>query len=482
MKFKIVFFFIASLALTACATVQQYSEYPNNKINQSTDTSIKFDPQNSQLHYKKGIELLTGGNESDLRLAKVAFQIALRESPNDPDYYKALAATLQKLGDQKSSLSALLKSQQLVPKDEIAFDKIALQAFRAGYFPMSYSALNEAASTPEIEKLRAAFSEGSIKIQNLIDVEKDFLSPDGAGELIKDESSAELDQKVRVDVLLLLHEENNFTSSGMDTMGQLNLLVSGDLLDYESSKDLISGDRSENRDQSLKFSLGETINYGLNIFRDSNSTFRLETAPSVMLQEGESAEFKAISETYALTYDDDTGELDDADSFLETGLTLEMTANEIGEMSVSLDVAVSEGEITNIENSGDDTNALNTSLLTAEKIEYKTTIDIPFGPVVPLAEFSGTISDETGSGTRKIREAPVFGKLFGVAKNNLSTQNGLILISASRVDVLTTKALRNTVYKTFSNIYEGEILVPPPSIGLLPAAIAPIEYQLGNAN
>jgi len=74
MKFKIVFFFIASLALTACATVQQYSEYPNNKINQSTDTSIKFDPQNSQLHYKKGIELLTGGNESDLRLAKVAFQ------------------------------------------------------------------------------------------------------------------------------------------------------------------------------------------------------------------------------------------------------------------------------------------------------------------------------------------------------------------------------------------------------------------------
>ena len=188
MKFKIVFFFIASLALTACATVQQYSEYPNNKINQSTDTSIKFDPQNSQLHYKKGIELLTGGNESDLRLAKVAFQIALRESPNDPDYYKALAATLQKLGDQKSSLSALLKSQQLVPKDEIAFDKIALQAFRAGYFPMSYSALNEAASTPEIEKLRAAFSEGSIKIQNLIDVEKDFLSPDGAGELIKDEA------------------------------------------------------------------------------------------------------------------------------------------------------------------------------------------------------------------------------------------------------------------------------------------------------
>ena len=86
---------------------------------------------------------------------------------------------------------------------------------------MSYSALNEAASTPEIEKLRAAFSEGSIKIQNLIDVEKDFLSPDGAGELIKDESSAELDQKVRVDVLLLLHEENNLLHRAWIPWGNL---------------------------------------------------------------------------------------------------------------------------------------------------------------------------------------------------------------------------------------------------------------------
>ncbi len=61
----------------------------------STDASIKFDPQNSELHYKKGLELLNSGNETDLRLAKVAFQIALRENPNDPDYYQALAATRQ---------------------------------------------------------------------------------------------------------------------------------------------------------------------------------------------------------------------------------------------------------------------------------------------------------------------------------------------------------------------------------------------------
>ena len=87
---------------------------PETKL--STYTSIKFDPQNSELHYKKGVELLNSGNEGDLRLAKVAFQIALRENPNEPDYYQALAATLQQLGDDKGSLLAFLRSQQLIPQ------------------------------------------------------------------------------------------------------------------------------------------------------------------------------------------------------------------------------------------------------------------------------------------------------------------------------------------------------------------------------
>lgn len=253
--------------------------------------------------------------------------------------------------------------------------------------------------------------------------------------------------------------------------------MSGDILDYESSRDLISGDRSESRDQSLKFSLGETINYGLNIFRDADSTFRLETAPTVILQEGESTEFSAITETFALTYDDDTGELDDADSFLETGLALEMSANEIGDQFVTLDVSISEGEITNIQNSSEATNALNSSMLTAEKVEYKTTIDIPFGPVVPLAEFRGNVSDETGAGTRGLRDVQLFGKLFGVSTNDVKSKNALILISASKMDVLTSKTVRDNAYKIFQEIYEGDILTPPTLISLLPNAVAPIEYK-----
>jgi len=126
----------------------------------STDTSIKFDPQNSELHYKKGVELLSSGNDADLRLAKVAFQIALRENPNDPDYYQALATTLQQLGDEKGSLSAFLRSQQLIPKDQVAYDKIAALAFRAGYFPMSYTAMKHAKSTEQLAQLQIAFKGG----------------------------------------------------------------------------------------------------------------------------------------------------------------------------------------------------------------------------------------------------------------------------------------------------------------------------------
>jgi tetratricopeptide (TPR) repeat protein len=473
MRPKIFFFGVAFLALSGCASMKTISQKTTPETEISTDASIKFDPQNSELHFKKGVELLSSGNDADLRLAKVAFQIALRENPNDPDYYQALAATLQQLGDEKGSLSAFLRSQQLIPKDEVDYDKIAALAFRAGYFPMSYTAMKNAQSSEQLEQLQKAFKGGSIKIKNLSDVETDFQLPSDTPE----EEDNGLDHKVRVDVLLLLHEEKNFVSRGMDTMGQLNLLVSGDILDYESSRDLISGDRSESRDQSLKFSLGETINYGLNIFRDADSTFRLETAPTVILQEGESTEFSAITETFALTYNDDTGELDDADSFLETGLALEMSANEISDQFVSLDVSISDGEITNIQNSSEATNALNSSLLTAEKVEYKTTIDIPFGPVVPLAEFRGNVSDKTGAGTRRLRDVQLFGKLFGVSTNDVSSKNALILISASKMDVLTAKTVRDNAYKIFQEIYEGDILTPPTLISLLPNAVAPIEYR-----
>lgn len=473
MRFKIFFIGVAFLALSGCASMKTISQKTTPETETSTDASIKFDPQNSELHYKKGVELLSSGSDADLRLAKVAFQIALRENPNDPDYYQALAATLQQLGDEKGSLSAFLRSQQLIPKDEVDYDKIAALAFRAGYFPMSYTAMKNAQSSEQLEQLQKAFKGGSIKIKNLADVETDFQLPSDTPE----EEDNVLDQKVRVDVLLLLHEEKNFVSRGMDTMGQLNLLVSGDILDYESSRDLISGDRSESRDQSLKFSLGETINYGLNIFRDADSTFRLETAPTVILQEGESTEFSAITETFALTYDDDTGELDDADSFLETGLTLEMSASEIDDQFVSLDVSISEGEITNIQNSSEATNALNTSMLTAEKIEYKTTIDIPFGPVVPLAEFRGNVSDETGAGTRRLRDVQLFGKLFGISTNDVTSKNALILISASKMDVLTAQTTRDNAYEIYQDIYEGDILAPPTKISLLPTAVSPIEFN-----
>ena len=169
--------------------------------------------------------------------------------------------------------------------------------------------------------------------------------------------------------------------------------------------------------------------------------------------------------------------LDDADSFLETGLTLEMSASEIDDQFVSLDVSISEGEITNIQNSSEATNALNTSMLTAEKIEYKTTIDIPFGPVVPLAEFRGNVSDETGAGTRRLRDVQLFGKLFGVSTNDVTSKNALILISASKMDVLTAQTTRDNAYEIFQDIYEGDILAPPTKISLLPTAVSPIEFN-----
>ena len=78
MSFKFIYTCAVSLTLVGCGIELPASQDPTPEIEQNTDTSIKFDPQNSELHYKKGMELLSSGNDADLRLAKVAFQIALK--------------------------------------------------------------------------------------------------------------------------------------------------------------------------------------------------------------------------------------------------------------------------------------------------------------------------------------------------------------------------------------------------------------------
>lgn len=485
-KGRIMNYFRASLyavslsALIGCTDLELGNQTASDDST-SISQSIIADPQNSLLHYQKGVDLLQFGGETDARLAQVAFKVALRENPNEPRYYKALAAALQKLGDQKESLIALLRSQELMEKSHVDFESIALQAYRAGYFSMSFSALQAVAdkSSPAAQALTEAFSGSRIDIANLTGVEPTDLQIyiEKNNDNVEGSNEDQQPQKVKVDVLLLLQEESDFRSTGVDTLGQLNLLLSGDIYNYNSSYDIVSSEKTGSRDRELTVSLGETVNYGLNIFRDSKNKFKLETAPSIILQEGASSEFSAISETFALTYDQDTGELDDADSFLETGLSVELTANEVSENSINLDISVGDGEI--ISSSSNSTNKLNTSFLETENIKYKANLDIPFGPIVSVAEFRSTLDDQSGYGTRGVRQIPWLGNLFGIEQLDSSLKNGLLLISVTKLDIATEERLLRSAYDSFFRVYKKTLVSPPRGISMLPHEIPSVVYDLG---
>ena len=321
-------FLLVFLALPACSDLDTFSkergnsERTNSQINIDNDKLLQDDPLNSSLNYERGLNLLEENTTADTRLAKVGFQIAVRSDPNIPKYHRALAATHYRLGEYDESLDAYIRSQKLIADTDRDYLTIALIAYRAGYFPIAKTAYGLAKKKSDSKNkyttfLNETFSSGKININNLAGA-SDRVAPVQGSE----ESTTSTKDKLIAEVLIILEESYQYSAEGIDTLGQLRLLVSGDVFDYSTSIDLEKDSRDTELNRNLKFSLGDTISYGLDLFRSSSSKFKLETSPSLNLQEGQTSEFSAMKNFYALTYDEDSGNLDDVSDFFEVGLSL----------------------------------------------------------------------------------------------------------------------------------------------------------------
>ena len=239
------------------------------------------------------------------------------------------------------------------------------------------------------------------------------------------------------------------------------------MFDYSTSIDLENDSRDTELNRNLKFSLGDTISYGLDLFRSSSSKFKLETSPSLNLQEGQTSEFSAMKNFYALTYDEDSGNLDDVSDFFEVGLSLSLTADEIEEQGAKIDIEVTEGAITNV-STNSNSNALNANLLTTENIKFSSSLDIPFDRVVPVAIFNTRTIDNRGAGTKAFRDMPFLGKLVGSKNENTALENGMVLISLRKLETISRKELVRKIYKNFENISNPTIEEFPSRIKFLP--------------
>ena len=466
-------FLLVFLALPACSDLDTFSkergnsERANSQINIDNDKLLQDDPLNSSLNYERGLNLLEENTTADTRLAKVGFQIAVRSDPNIPKYHRALAATHYRLGEYDESLDAYIRSQKLIADTDRDYLTIALIAYRAGYFPIAKTAYGLAEKKSDSKNkyttfLNETFSSGKININNLAGA-SDRVAPVQGSE----ESTTSTKDKLIAEVLIILEESYQYSAEGIDTLGQLRLLVSGDVFDYSTSIDLEKDSRDTELNRNLKFSLGDTISYGLDLFRSSSSKFKLETSPSLNLQEGQTSEFSAMKNFYALTYDEDSGNLDDVSDFFEVGLSLSLTADEIEEQGAKIDIEITEGAITNVSTNAN-SNALNANLVTTENIKFSSSLDIPFDQVVPVAIFNGRTIDNRGAGTKAFRDMPFLGKLVGSKNENTALENGMVLISLRKLETISRKELVKKIYKNFENISNSKVEKFPSRIKFLP--------------
>jgi tetratricopeptide (TPR) repeat protein len=454
------------------------SERANSQINIDNDKLLQDDPLNSILNYERGLNLLEENTTADTRLAKVGFQIAVRSDPNIPKYHRALAAAHYRLGEYDESLDAYIRSQKLIADTDRDYLTIALIAYRAGYFPIAKTAYGLAEKKSDAKNkyttfLNETFSSGQININNLAGA-SDRVAPVQESE----ESTTSTKDTLIAEVLIILEESYEYSAEGIDTLGQLRLLVSGDVFDYSTSIDLENDSRDTELNRNLKFSLGDTISYGLDLFRSSSSKFKLETSPSLNLQEGQTSEFSAMKNFYALTYDEDSGNLDDVSDFFEVGLSLSLTANEIEEQGAKIDIEVSEGAITNVSTNAN-SNALNANLVTTENIKFSSSLDIPFDRVVPVAIFNTRTIDNRGAGTKAFRDMPFLGKLVGSKNENTALENGMVLISLRKLETISRKELVRKIYKNFENISNSTVEKFPSRIKFLPNDIPKFFIPIG---
>ena len=466
-------FLTVLIGLPSCSDLDTFSkergnsERANSQINIDNNKLLQDDPLNSILNYERGLNLLAENTTADTRLAKVGFQIAVRSDPNIPKYHRALAAAHYRLGEYDESLDAYIRSQKLISDTDRDYLTIALIAYRAGYFPIAKTAYGLAEKKTDAKNkytsfLNETFSSGKININNLAGA-SDRVAPVQE----PDESTTSSKDTLIAEVLIILEEKYQYSAEGIDTLGQLRLLVSGDVFDYSTSIDLENDSRDTELNRNLKFSLGDTISYGLDLFRSSSSKFKLETSPSLNLQEGQTSEFSAMKNFYALTYDEDSGNLDDVSDFFEVGLSLSLTADEIEEQGAKIDIEVTEGAITNVSTNAN-SNALNANLVTTENIKFSSSLDIPFDRVVPVAIFNTRTIDNRGAGTKAFRDMPFLGKLVGSKNENTALENGMVLISLRKLETISRRELVRKIYKNFENISNSKVEKFPSKIKFLP--------------
>lgn len=397
--------------------------YQNYALRDALRAEIRNQPANAALHFAHGEYLISQGSYADLVLARVAFSTAARLAPDWWEPELGLAAVEAQAGNSGTALAALIRAAQKRGDADALSLPVALAAYRAGYFQLSAGAwarartLNTQAG-PAAEEARQF-------------LEQAFAGPDtyATAQLTtrlqgdSQQGAAEATPNVTIDAYIIKQSRSTTSSVGLNLLESLQLQFGATLINqsYEKTSGM-TGERQISRNLSVSI---PTVTYALQIAQSNETTFNLESSPSVVATEGQLSRFfegKSITIIAA-----GSAGASSTQTEKDIGVDLQVTPVKVSADYVDLSATLDVSEL-----SANSFTSFGIQTLQTDTTTTQSNARVPFGRALAIGLGASTMTYGGNEGVPYLKDVPGLRYFSGSRSAAETRQETVVLIAVSR--------------------------------------------------
>ncbi len=400
------------------------TNYQNYAVRDALRTEIRNQPTNPALHFEHGKYLIAQGSYADLVLARVAFSTAARLAPDWWEPELGLAAVEAQAGDSRTALAAVIRAAQKRGDADALSLPIALAAYKAGYFELSASAWARARTAsgqtgPEADAARD-FLEKAFSGPGTYETAQLSGRLQGGGE----GGAPEATPNVTIDAYIIKQSRTTTSSAGLNLLESLQLQFGATLINQSYEKTAGTGEREISRNLSVSI---PTVTYALQIAQTNETTFNLESSPSVVATEGQLSRFfegKSITIIAAGSASSSSTQTEK-----DIGVDLQVTPVKVSADYVDLSATLDVSEL-----SANSFSSFGIQTLQTDTTTTQSNARVPFGRALAIGLGASTMTYDGKDGVPYLKNVPGLGYLAGTRSAGETRQETVVLIAVSRDD------------------------------------------------
>jgi Flp pilus assembly protein TadD len=447
----------------------------------SFNKALKFEPDNSRLHFLTGLSyhlLAQQGDASRLKLAKVGYDLALRHdpanywaaaqlghiafhegaykqaqdafayallyAPDNVDFWHGLAVSSYGAQDIETALGAMVHVQEISAMSPYSLDDFAVIAAAAGRFEQaqSYQAdylkqggrKNDFRARLVAQRLMAwkrlydqnfelAQNEIIPQAQDEISTATDVATTGGTANKSSNNDAQNAKEMTLVDVVIVRSEERHSTSKGVNLLNGLSSTLSGTLWSMNDSRTVNKyGTNSASTTYTINPSFSLSATYSLNIFNDNYDRNEVLARPTLVALDNTKSEFFTGS-VFHVELAGAAGSVGAVEK-VPVGVRLEVTPKFLNNEEVQLTVAAGRAFI-----EGQSANAGFNNFTQVTQNSVSANVVMKFGDTLVLSGLSEKETQNLRDGVPLLQDIPLVQYLFSNENTLDYTKSVMILIT-----------------------------------------------------